>query len=38
MEYGELDFLSVSNEIDLKNLYNFKASNFTTWKYRIDGN
>ena len=36
MEYGKLDFLSVSNEIDLKNLYNFKASNFTTWKYRVD--
>ena len=37
MEYGKLDFLSVSNTVDLNNLYNFDASNFTTWKYRIDG-
>lgn len=37
MEYGKLDFLSISNTIDLNNLYNFNASSFNTWKYRIDG-
>lgn len=38
MEYGKLDYLAASNTVDLNNLYNFNASKFTTWKYRIDNN
>ena len=38
MNYGKLDHLATSNKIDFKNLWNFNASEFTTWKYRIDGN
>ena len=38
MNYGRLDHLAVSNTINFSNLYQFNNSNFTTWKYRIDGN
>lgn len=38
MKYGKLSHLAVHNTIDFSNLFNFDASNFTTWKYHIDGN
>jgi len=38
MKYGKLEHLAVQNTIDFSNLFNFDASNFTTWKYHIDGN
>jgi hypothetical protein len=38
MDYGRLDHLAVSNTIDFSKLHNFDQSNFSTWKYRIDGN
>ena len=38
MDYGRLDYLAVSNTIDFSKLHNFDQSNFSTWKYRIDGN
>ena len=38
MNYGKLEHLQVSNTIDFSNLRNFDKSDFTTWKYRIDGN
>ncbi len=38
MNYGKLDHLAMSNTIDFSKLNNFNASQFTTWKYRIDGN
>jgi hypothetical protein len=38
MNYGKLDHLMVSNSINFENLFDFDASEFTTWKYRIDGN
>lgn len=38
MEYGKLDYLSVSNTVNFNNLFDFEASKFNTWKYRIDGN
>ena len=38
MNYGRLDKLAVSNTVDFSNLRNFEKSNFTVWKYHIDGN
>ena len=38
MRFGKLTNLSVSNTIDFSNLHAFNKSQFTTWKYRIDGN
>lgn len=37
MSYGKLDHLAVSNTVDFSKLHDFNKSNFTTWKYRIDG-
>lgn len=37
MNYGKLSHLAVSNTIDFSKLHDFNLSNFTTWKYRIDG-
>ena len=37
MNYGKLDHLAVSNTVDFSKLHNFNQSNFTTWKYHIDG-
>lgn len=38
MNYGRLDHLAVRNTVDFSKLHNFDQSNFTTWKYRVDGN
>ena len=38
MNYGKLSHLITSNTINFNNLWNFEDSEFTTWKYRIDGN
>jgi hypothetical protein len=38
MNYGRLDHLAVSNEINFSNLKNFDSSNFNIWKYRVDSN
>lgn len=38
MDYGKLNHLSVSNTVDFSKLHLFEQSNFTTWKYHIDGN
>ena len=38
MDYGKLDHLAVSNTVNFNNLRAFSKSNFTTWKYHIDGN
>jgi hypothetical protein len=38
MNYGKLNHLATSNTINFNNLWNFEDSEFTTWKYRIDGN
>ena len=38
MDYGKLDHLTVSNTVNFNNLKAFNKSNFTTWKYHIDGN
>ena len=38
MNYGKLDHLSVSNTVDFGNLHAFNQSNFTEWRYHIDGN
>lgn len=38
MDYGRLDSLAVSNTVDFSKLHLFDQSNFTTWKYHIDGN
>lgn len=37
MEYGKLDHLAVSNTVDFSKLHAFNKSEFTTWKYHIDG-
>ena len=37
MNYGKLDHLSVSNTVDFGNLHAFNQSNFTEWRYHIDG-
>lgn len=37
MNYGRLDHLAVSNTVDFSKLHAFNQSDFTTWKYRIDG-
>lgn len=37
MDYGKLDHLAVSNTVDFSKLHDFDKSNFTTWKYHIDG-
>lgn len=37
MDYGKLDHLAVSNTVDFSKLHDFEKSNFTTWKYHIDG-
>lgn len=37
MSYGKLQHLAVSNTVDFSKLHAFNQSNFTTWKYRIDG-
>lgn len=37
MNYGKLNHLAVSNTVDFSNLHQFENSNFTTWKYHIDG-
>ena len=37
MNYGRLDHLAVSNTVDFSKLHNFNQSDFTTWKYHIDG-
>ena len=37
MNYGRLDHLAVSNTVDFSKLHAFDQSNFTTWKYHIDG-
>ena len=38
MNYGKLDHLSVSNVVDFGNIHAFDKSNFTEWRYHIDGN
>ena len=38
MNYGKLKHLSVSNTVDFSNLHAFEQSNFTEWRYHIDGN
>lgn len=38
MSYGRLDHLAVSNTVDFSKLHAFNQSDFTTWKYHIDGN
>lgn len=38
MDYGRLDSLAVSNTVDFSKLHLFDQSNFTIWKYHIDGN
>ena len=38
MNYGRLDHLAVSNTVDFSKLHAFNQSDFTTWKYHIDGN
>ena len=37
MIYGKLPHLAVSNTVDFSKLHAFNQSNYTTWKYRIDG-
>lgn len=37
MNYGKLEHLAVSNTIDFSKLHDFDKSEFTTWKYHIDG-
>ena len=37
MNYGRLDHLAVSNTVDFSKLHAFNQSNFSTWKYHIDG-
>lgn len=37
MNYGKLEHLAISNTVDFSKLHAFNQSNFTTWKYRIDG-
>ena len=37
MDYGKLDHLAISNTVDFSKLRDFEKSNFTTWKYHIDG-
>jgi hypothetical protein len=37
MMYGKLPHLAVSNTVDFSKLHAFNQSNYTTWKYRIDG-
>ena len=38
MNYGRLDHLKISNTVDFSKLHAFNQSDFTTWKYHIDGN
>ena len=38
MNYGRLDHLAISNTVDFSKLHAFNQSDFTTWRYRIDGN
>ena len=38
MNYGKLNHLAVSNSINFQNLFDFKKSKFTEWRYRVDGN
>lgn len=38
MNYGKLDHLSVSNVVDFGNIHAFDKSNFTEWRYHLDGN
>lgn len=38
MNYGKLNHLAVSNTVDFSKLHAFNQSDFTTWKYHIDGN
>lgn len=38
MNYGRLDHLAVSSTVDFSKLHAFNQSDFTTWKYHIDGN
>lgn len=37
MSYGKLSHLAVSNTVDFSKLHAFNQSDFTTWKYHIDG-
>lgn len=36
MSYGRLDNLTISNTIDFSKVYDFEASDFKTWKYKIE--
>ena len=38
MNYGKLSHLAVSNTVDFSNLHAFGQSNFTEWRYHLDGN
>ena len=38
MNYGKLDHLSVSNVVDFGNIHAFDKSDFTEWRYHLDGN
>ena len=38
MNYGRLDKLAVSNTVDFSKLRDFDKSDFSVWKYHIDGN
>ena len=38
MNYGKLEHLAVSNTVDFSKLHAFNQSDFTMWKYHIDGN
>lgn len=38
MNYGRLDKLAISNTVDFSKLRDFDKSDFSVWKYHIDGN